>query len=440
MKKLLVILVTFCIVLGTLPYSTNAQTQDNIDAVRKQLDQLLIEQKALQSQLDALGQQNKSLTGNLKTLDATRKKLLADLKVTQNSITSAGLQIDKLGQSINANQNEIQRHESAISEALKQLSKYDAHTVVFDLLTYKNIADVWTDEANLGSLQSNLQTEIASLKDTTDQLAKNKADAEKQKKSLASLQSQLSGQKKVVESTQTAKQQLLTQTKGQEAAYQMLLAQNIAREKEFEAQLFQFESQLKAASPGSAPSASHTILSWPYSDAYLARCLLRLKSLGNAECITQQFGKTSSSGRLYASGTHNGVDFSMPVGTAVQTVRSGVVKAQGNTDQQSGCYSYGRWILVEHDNGLSTIYGHLSATIVTVGQGVTTGQVIGYSGGQPGADGSGYSTGPHLHLGLFVTAGVSVQRYSSSINCKNTSIPIANPTDYLDPLAYLPKL
>jgi murein DD-endopeptidase MepM/ murein hydrolase activator NlpD len=427
MKKSLILVLAFFILTSSVPFSLMAETtniQSQIDAVQKQRDQLLLEQKQLQSQLYALGTQSKSLTGNIKTLDATKKKLLTDLKVTQNGISSAGLQIDKLASNINQKQNEISRHESAISSAMKQLSGYDAHTVVYDLLAYENISDVWTDTANLSSVQDKLQSEIAQLKDTTDALAKNKADEETQKLHLASLATQLNGQKKVVENTQSAKVALLTQTKSQEAQYQMLLAQNIAREKEFEAQLFLYESQLKAASTGSAPAAEHSILSWP---------LDRIR-------VSQQFGRTSSSGRLYASGTHNGVDFSTPVGSAVRTVRSGVIKAQGNTDSQPGCYSYGRWILIEHDNGLSTIYGHLSATLVTTGQAITTGTIIGYSGGQPGADGAGYSTGPHLHLGLFVSAGVTVQRYSNSINCKNTSIPIANPTDYLDPLAYFPKL
>ncbi|MDB5194082.1 MAG: hypothetical protein JWN50_96 [Parcubacteria group bacterium] len=427
MKQALAVLIAFCIVTTTLPLVVGAQATDvqsQIDTIQKQRDQLLAEQKTLQSQLDALGQQSSTLTGNIKTLDATRTKLLNDLKITQNGIAATGLQIDKLTQNISQNQSEIQRHEDAITSALKELSAYDNHTVVYDLLTYSNISDVWTDTANLSSIQDKLQGEIASLKNTTDALAKNKASAEAQKQSLASLQTQLSGQKKVVENTQSAKQKLLTDTKNQEAAYQKLLAQNIAQEKAFEAQLFLYESQLKAASPTSAPSAEHSILSWP------------LKKI----TVTQQFGKTSSSGRLYASGTHNGVDFGTPVGTPVMAVRSGVIKAQGNTDLQPGCYSYGRWILVEHDNGLSTIYGHLSATLVSTGQAVTTGEVIGYSGGQPGADGAGYSTGPHLHLGLYVTAGVTVQRYSTSIGCKNVSIPIANPTDYLDPLAYLPRL
>jgi hypothetical protein len=43
-------------------------------------------------------------------------------------------------------------------------------------------------------------------------------------------------------------------------------------------------------------------------------------------------------------------------------------------------------------------------------------------------------------VGLFNTSGVSIQQYTSSINCKQVSIPLANPSDYLDPLAYMPVL
>jgi len=152
------------------------------------------------------------------------------------------------------------------------------------------------------------------------------------------------------------------------------------------------------------------------------------------------FGKTTDSGRLYASGTHDGVDFGTPVGSAVHAVRQGVIKGMGNTDEEKSCYSYGRWILIEHDNGLSTIYGHLSASIVTVGEQVIDGQIIGYSGGSPGAFGSGYSTGPHLHLGLYATQAVNIQIFSKSLHCQLVSIPIAPPNGYLDPLAYLPAI
>jgi murein DD-endopeptidase MepM/ murein hydrolase activator NlpD len=294
-----------------------------------------------------------------------------------------------------------------------------------DLLTYSKLSDVWEDRGKLETLEESLSKEIADLKDAQVVLNKEKELKEENKKDLIDLKSQLGGQKAVVENTQANKAKLLAETKSKEAAYQKLLADNIAREKKFEEALFQYESQLKVAlDPNKIPNVAHSILSWPLSKIR----------------ITQQFGKTSSSGRLYASGTHNGADFGTPVGTPVMAVRQGVVAGTGNTDLQPGCYSYGRWILITHDNGLSTIYGHLSGSLVKAGQTVTTGQVIGYSGGMPGGDGAGYSTGPHLHLGLYATEAVKIMQYTTSNGCKQTSIPIAPPDGYLDPLAYLPKL
>lgn len=426
MKKLVTAIFAVCIAFALPANFLTAQTSDiqsKINDITRERDKLLQEQRQLQAQLDTLSSQSKSLQGNISTLNATKRKLENDIKITQTNISSANLQIDDLNDTISENERVIGDHQRAIAESVRQLNNYDGHTLVYDMLAYPTVSDVWDDQANLTSIQDKLLGSIAALRNTQIELAQNKANKEKQKSNLLSYQSQLSGQKKSVESTQQAKTELLKETKSQESQYQKLLAENKKREAEFEAQLYAYESQLKAAASGSAPDAERGILSWPISPVR----------------ITQQFGKTSSSGRLYASGTHNGMDFGASVGTAVKAASGGVVKAIGNTDDQKGCYSYGRWILLEHTNGLSTLYAHLSAAIVSQGQPVTAGQIIGYSGGQPGADGSGYSTGPHLHFGLFVTAGVSVQRYSTSINCKNVSIPIANPTDYLDPMAYLPK-
>jgi len=167
--------------------------------------------------------------------------------------------------------------------------------------------------------------------------------------------------------------------------------------------------------PSKLPKTGVGALKWPLQSIY----------------ITQYFGKTIDAKRLYVSGTHNGVDFRAAVGTKVFSVRSGVVKGIGDTDAQSGCYSYGKWILIEHDNGVSTIYGHMSAITVKAGDSVTTGQVIGYSGN------TGYTTGPHLHLTVVASDAVSVQKYTASKYCKLVYIPVASSKAYLDPMLYL---
>ena len=82
---------------------------------------------------------------------------------------------------------------------------------------------------------------------------------------------------------------------------------------------------------------------------------------------------------------HEGQDIDAPYGTPVQVAASGRVIIAG---RQRG---YGNVVYVDHGNGLSTRYGHLSEIDVTVGQTVTRGQTIGLVGS------TGRSTGPHLH-------------------------------------------
>ena len=82
---------------------------------------------------------------------------------------------------------------------------------------------------------------------------------------------------------------------------------------------------------------------------------------------------------------HTGLDLHGETGDAVRATASGTVTAAG----WSG--GYGRVVDIDHGNGLSTRYGHLSSIDVRVGQSIRSGQIIGRVGS------TGRSTGPHLH-------------------------------------------
>ena len=85
----------------------------------------------------------------------------------------------------------------------------------------------------------------------------------------------------------------------------------------------------------------------------------------------------------------NGSDFAGKIGTAVIASAGGTVKVAKSSGYNFG---FGNYIIVGHPNGTETIYAHLSAVNVTVGQNVAQGQKIGALGS------SGNSTGPHLHF------------------------------------------
>jgi murein DD-endopeptidase MepM/ murein hydrolase activator NlpD len=82
---------------------------------------------------------------------------------------------------------------------------------------------------------------------------------------------------------------------------------------------------------------------------------------------------------------HRGVDISSEVGTRIIAPADGIVRF---ADFMNG---YGRAVVMEHGNGISTLYGHMSGIAVSSGQMVHRGDTVGYVGQ------SGRSTGPHLH-------------------------------------------
>ena len=98
--------------------------------------------------------------------------------------------------------------------------------------------------------------------------------------------------------------------------------------------------------------------------------------------ITSRFGNRES----IRSHPHRGLDIGAPKGTPIKAAAGGTVTAAG----WSG--SYGNLIKISHGNGVETVYGHCSQILVTKGQQVSQGQVIGKVGS------TGRSTGNHLHL------------------------------------------
>ena len=125
--------------------------------------------------------------------------------------------------------------------------------------------------------------------------------------------------------------------------------------------------------------------------------------------VTSPFGVRTDP-ILGTAALHSGMDFRAPVGMAAKTTAAGVVTRAGWAG------GYGRMVEVDHGNGFSTRYGHLSKILVAVGQKLKAGDEVGETGS------SGRSTGPHLHYEVrhngeainplrFLAVGKKVQKY-----------------------------
>lgn len=100
--------------------------------------------------------------------------------------------------------------------------------------------------------------------------------------------------------------------------------------------------------------------------------------------ITDTFGYRPRRRRL-----HNGLDVKVYIGDTIRSAFSGKVRIVKNQGRRRG---YGKYIVIRHDNGLETVYGHLSKWLVKEDQLVKAGEPIGLGGN------TGRSTGSHLHF------------------------------------------
>ena len=125
----------------------------------------------------------------------------------------------------------------------------------------------------------------------------------------------------------------------------------------------------------------------------------------SSHTITSDYGNRSLFG---SQEFHGGIDIGAPIGTPIVAVADGVVLYAGPAS------GYGHWVVILHNNGLMSIYGHMygNQINVSVGDHVTAGQQI------AGVGSDGEATGPHLHFG--VANGIT-----------NGRMDVLNPWNYL---------
>lgn len=410
------------LVRGTAFSATIEELQQKINERNQVLKQLEAEISQYQSQLGETSAKAKSLQSALADLDKTIKKLTAEMNYTQNSLVKTNYTIEQLGIDIAEKEQSLDEKKNALSRLIKTRFEEESKSTLSNLLTVKSLGDIWTYYDQSVRIQEAIGASLGQVAAEKSALEKSKAAREGEKKQLASHKETLEDQKKLVEASKKEQNSLLSKTKSTEASYKKELEARLALKNAFEAELHQYEADLKIAiDPSSIPKVGTTLLEWPLASVR----------------ITQLFGDTEFSrqhAQAYSGKGHNGIDLAASVGTVVKAAASGVVVGAGNTDTVCPGASYGQWVLIEHNNGLSSLYAHLSLIKVAKGQSVNVGDVVGYSGN------TGYTTGPHLHFTVYASQGVQVLT-RKSVACGGTyTMPIADLKAYINPMLYLPPL
>lgn len=397
--------------------NTIEELQQKISSKADEIQKLTPIIKQLEKDIGSTVAQKKTLGTEIKTLDLTKKKLETDIKITQTKVESTDLKIRQLASEISYKENEIRGRIAALKEALLAIYESDEQSLAEVALSNESFSELWNDLETLEQFSEGVNKNVEFVRSLKQELEDRNIKQKNEKGKLLGLKVELGDQKKITEQTAKQKTQLLKVTSNQEVLFQKTLKQKLALKDALEQELRDYESTLKfILDPTSIPPRGTKVFSSPLDDLV----------------VTQHFGKTSASGRLYVSGLHNGTDFRARTPLKVMAMGSGVVAGTGNTDITCPGASFGKWVLVRYDNGLASVYGHLSLIKASIGDVVKAGDVVGYSGN------TGYSTAPHLHVSVYASAGVNVEnRPSKACGGKTYTLPLAAFNAYLDPMDYL---
>src|SRR3989338_4992716 len=376
-----------------LPAASAAQTSDYFQNLQKQIDALKNQIKEKEETFEKLREQEKNLNNQIKTaqkkettlknqinqFDQRMQKLAIDIEITETNISQHQLRIRELNLEIKRSEEIIQRNKKNRAELVRTIRLYDQANLLEILLRNKNFSDFLNQTERVQQLQRETQKRLEEIKLAKLKLGGEKTETESEKAELERLTQELDGQKAAAENQKTEKENLFKITKNQEKNYQKLLTETQKKGEVVQKEIYELEDKLKfAIDPNSIPAPRPGVLSWPSNGI-----------------LTQGYGPTSQTGFTNdAYKFHNGIDVVGGFGTPVRAAKEGVIKATWD----NGKYAYGLWIAIEHENGLTTLYGHLSSQIAKPGQKVAVGQIIGYEGS------TGFSTGSHLHFTVYATS------------------------------------
>lgn len=403
MKYFLIIsiILAFSCIQSAFADSENDLLSKQIKFKEEEVKKLEAQEIAYRQAMSLNQAQSKTLESQIIKINSQIDYLNSSLKVTKAKISRTESDIKFHSSEINKKTAKIKKRKSTMAESIGFLARLENQSLAAVILRSNKLSDFFGWIRYLIDFETGLYNNFKVLTREKADLGgllngdKNlKSDLNKFKKDLL-LKSLL------VESQKQEKSQLLFETKDQEKEYQKIISQLQIKQAEIQKQIFELENKLRGEVTG-APPAQVGTLAWPL--------------VGK---ITQGYGPTTITGFYNdAYKFHNGIDIAAYYGAPITASLDGIVAASGN----DGDYAYGNWLAMRHDNGLTTLYAHLLAKTVFIGDKVTQGQVLGYEGS------SGFVTGPHLHFTVYSTNTFRVENRWFGLLPLGGSI---NPFDYL---------
>ena len=341
---------------------------------------------------------NSSIESNKKKLEITsdkKIKTLDDLKALNQNIASTKQTINKLTNDISAKEKEIVVLEDKIKESQAKLERkiveYNKRLVEVYKEGDVKYLDVLFGAEDFNDLLTRYQY-IQYINDSDEDLMK---EVKEQKANLQDQQTQVADAKKSLENNRQAKENRKNELAQLGENKQALVTELTAQEKEIQKNIQSMEQAsneigaqiqaIQAQQAAAAAAANQGSGGAGYNGAYVPANGVLTFPVPSYYGVTSEYGWRGdpfSGGQSF----HMGIDLGASMGAPV------LAAGDGRIILQEYHWSYGNYVVIDHGNGLSTVYAHMSAFTKPFGSVVKAGEQIGAIGT------TGASTGPHLHF------------------------------------------
>lgn len=347
--------------------------REEIDAINKKIKEY--ENIVAQKQREKLSLENQVVITNSRI-----EKAKLDIQATELKISETALEIEAFDLQVKDKENKIEGEKNLLSELVRRVRKEEQKSFFAVLFLYDSFSGFFNYLNQLEELNGGLVKTLGSVQKLKQAIELEKNESENKQQALSELRNNLEGKKLSLEEQKQSKILLKVKAASSEEKFRNLVQELKEEQEKVDNELKNLEATLRKKIEEMDKTflgdGEQLILSWPVEPT--------------RGISTYFFDKDYPYRYLFE---HPAIDIRAYQRTPVRAAAPGYV---AQTFLKGTAYSY---VMIIHRNGISTVYGHLSAISVKNGSYIERGEVIGYSGGMPGTPGAGrLSSGPHLHF------------------------------------------
>lgn len=374
------------LVLSCVPIQAGAS--EKTDKIEDELGSLKSENADIQAEIDAVRQQYTAASNQIQDLVNRKNAVDQEIALLHSQILNINQQVIAYGQLIADAQDDMDEESQRLGElnekhkarirAMEEGGTVSYWEVLFQASSFTDFLDRM---AMIEEIAQSDQRRLEEIQQAADDLSSTQAKMQQELRSLAEAQQTLADSESLLAEKRTESDGLLRSLAAQKEEFELLLDDSEAKQDALMKEIAQKEKELANAQ---------------YEEKLAKLALQGQNPPSNATWITPVSGYTISSAfgmRIHPvykyALMHNGIDMACPQGTPIYATRAGKVTT---ASYQAGGAGY--YVSINHGDGFSSIYMHMTNYVVSSGQSVAAGQLIGYVGS------TGVSTGPHLHFGV----------------------------------------